>query len=61
MIKYKVANLFKEATVLYNSTNYAKICHRDSPSHLVPEKQQVSLQLIWGTDNDKSHLNSCAN
>lgn len=46
MIKYKVANLFKEATVLYNSTNYAKICHRDSPSHLVPEKQQVSLQLI---------------
>lgn len=49
MIKYNVANHFKEAIVLYNSTNYAKICQRHSPSHLLPEKQQVSLQLISGT------------
>jgi len=61
MIKYKVAKYFKEATVPYNSTSYAKSTSRHSPSHLFPEKQQVSLQPIWGTDNDRSHFSSCTN
>lgn len=59
MIKYEVTNYFKEPIVLYNGTNYAKIYQRHSPSPLLPEKQQASLQPIWGTDNDKSHFNSC--
>lgn len=59
MIKYLVVKYFKEAIVLYNSTNYAKIYQRHSSSHLLPEKEQISLQLIWGTDNDKSHFSSC--
>lgn len=39
MIKYEVANYFKEPIVLYNGTNYAKIYQGHSPSPLLPEKQ----------------------
>lgn len=52
MIKYRIANISKEATALLNRTNYGKAKRDVPPSAFL----KAILLQVCGTDNGKPHF-----